>query len=116
MSNGTGADTKIDMGVTAMKVIPLYTNYSKIKSAIERIRKEPQMAQMSTMDILNAIQKQFDSRDVDIIQARDLKIRNTPGGRVVDLNYNDEREVFDGSGLFVLLKVKEEIPLTPKEK
>ena len=66
---------------------------------------------MSVPDIQNAIQKRFDIGYVENVQARDLKIRNDRGGRVIDLVYNDERELF--YKLFVVLKVSEAIPLNP---
>lgn len=99
------------MALIAMKVVPMYIQYFSIKSTIESIRKEPQLAQMSTQDIQNAIQKRFDIGYVDNITARDLKIRNENRGRVLDLEYQDERELF--YGLSILLKANESIPLNP---
>jgi len=99
------------MALIAMKVVPMYIQYFSIKSTIESIRKEPQLAQMSTQDIQNAIQKRFDIGYVDNITARDLKIRNENRGRVLDLEYQDERELF--YGLSIVLKVSESIPLNP---
>jgi Tfp pilus assembly major pilin PilA len=99
------------VALIAMKVVPMYIQYFSIKSTIESIRKEPQLAQMSTQDIQNAIQKRFDIGYVNNIQARDLKIRNERSGRVIDLIYQDERDLF--YGLYVLLKVNESISLTP---
>lgn len=95
----------------AMKVVPMYIQYYSIKSTVESIRKEPQLAQMSAQDIQNAIQKRFDIGYVDNISARDLKIRNERNGRVLDLVYEDERELF--YKMFVVLKVNEAIPLNP---
>lgn len=99
------------VALIAMKVVPMYIQYFSIKSTIESIRKEPQLAQMSAQDIQNAIQKRFDIGYVDNISARDLKIRNERNGRVIDLVYDDERDLF--YGLYVLLKVNESIPLAP---
>lgn len=99
------------MALIAMKVVPMYIQYFSIKSTIESIRKEPQLAQMSTQDIQNAIQKRFDIGYVDNITARDLKIRNENRGRVLDLEYQDERELF--YGLSIVLKANESIPLNP---
>ena len=99
------------VALIGMKVVPMYVQYFSIKSTIESIRKEPQVAQMSAQDIQTAIQKRFDIGYVDNIQARDLKIRNERNGRVIDLVYEDERDLF--YGLFVVLKVNESLPLTP---
>lgn len=97
--------------LVAMKVVPMYIQLYTVKSTIESIRKEPQVAQMSVTDIHNAIQKRFDIGYVDNITARDLKIRQDRGGRMLDLVYEDERELF--YGLHVVLKVNEAIPLNP---
>jgi len=99
------------VALIAMKVVPMYVQYFSIKSTIESIRKEPQVAQMSAQDIQNAIQKRFEIGYVDNIIARDLKIRNDRNGRVLDLVYQDERTLF--YGLSVVLKVNEAIPLNP---
>ena len=99
------------VALIGMKVVPMYIQYFSIKSTIENVRKEPLLAQMTTSDIQNAIQKRFDIGYVDNISARDLKIRNERSGRVLDLIYQDERSLF--YGLYVLLKVNESIPLTP---
>ena len=98
------------VALIAMKVIPMYIELYTIKSTIESIRKEPQLAQMSMQDIQNAIQRRFDIGYVERITARDLKIKDDPSGRgrVLELVYDDERELF--YGLFVLLKVNETIP------
>jgi hypothetical protein len=98
----------------AMKVVPMYINYYTIKSTIESIRKEPQLAQMSPANIQSSLSKRFDIGYVDTIKASDLKIKNDPSGqgRVLELVYEDERELF--YGLYVVLKVDETLPLTPK--
>ncbi|MCB1823124.1 MAG: DUF4845 domain-containing protein [Candidatus Competibacteraceae bacterium] len=100
------------VALIGMKVVPMYIQMFTVKSTIESIRKEPQLAQMSTTDIQNAIQKRFDIGYVENITAKDLKIRNERGSRVLDLVYQDERDLF--YGLSVVLKVNETIPLTPK--
>ena len=99
------------VALIAMKVVPMYIQYFTVKSTIESVRKEPQIAQMSPTDIQNAIQKRFDIGYVDNITARDLKIRNDRGGRVLDLVYQDKRALF--YGLSVVLEVNEAIPLNP---
>ncbi|MBE2294728.1 MAG: DUF4845 domain-containing protein [Phycisphaerales bacterium] len=99
------------VALIGMKVVPMYIQYFTVKSSIESIRKEPQLAQMSSTDIQTAIQKRFDIGYVNNITAKDLKIRNEQGGRVLNLVYQDERELF--YGLSVVLRKDEVIPLTP---
>ena len=77
--------TEINMGVTAKKVIPLYAKYSTIKSIIRSLIKEPRLEELNVQDIQNYIQKRFDISNIEDIQARDLKIRKSTTGRVLDL-------------------------------
>ena len=100
------------MALVAMKVVPMYIQLYTIKSTVESIRNEPQLAQMSATEIQNALQKRFEIGYVDKIRARDLKIANTPEGRVLNLAYIDEQALF--YGLYAVLKVDEVVPLTPK--
>ncbi len=99
------------VALIAMKVIPMYVQYFSIKSTIESVRKEPQLAQMTPQDIQAAIQKRFDIGYVENIKANQLRIRNDRNGRVIDLVYQEERALF--YGLYVLLKVNESLPLNP---
>ncbi|HNW78052.1 MAG TPA: DUF4845 domain-containing protein [Candidatus Competibacteraceae bacterium] len=99
------------VALIAMKVIPMYVQYFSIKSTIESVRKEPQLAQMTPQDIQAAIQKRFDIGYVENIRANQLRIRNDRNGRVIDLVYQEERPLF--YGLYVLLKVNESLPLNP---
>lgn len=99
------------VALIAMKVVPMYVQYFSIKSTIESIRKEPQLAQMSAQDIQKGIEKRFDIGYVNNVKAQDLKIKNEQGGRSIELVYNDERELF--YGLYVVLKVNEKIFLGP---
>lgn len=97
------------VALVAMRVIPMYVQYYSIKSTIETVRKES-VGDMSKEEIQRAIQKRFDIGYVTNVQAKDLNVRNDRQGKVLDLVYQDERELI--KGLFVVLKVKEVIPLS----
>jgi ABC-type lipoprotein release transport system permease subunit len=97
------------VALIAMQVIPMYIQYYSIKSTIESVRKES-VGDMPKEEIQRAIQKRFDIGYVNNVQAKDLNIRNDRSGKVLDLVYQDERELIQG--LYVVLKVKEVIPLS----
>ncbi len=99
------------VALIGMKVIPMYIQYYSIKSTIESVRKEPMLAQMTPTDIQKAIERRFTIGYVENVKASDLKIRNERNIRVLELKYDDERELF--YGLYVMLKVNEVIPLNP---
>lgn len=97
------------VALVAMRVIPMYVQYYSIKSTIETVRKES-VGDMAKEEIQRAIQKRFDIGYVTNVEAKDLNVRNDRQGKVLDLVYQDERELI--KGLFVVLKVKEVIPLS----
>ena len=97
------------VALVAMRVIPMYVQYYSIKSTIESVRKES-VGDMAKEEIQRAIQKRFDIGYVTNVEAKDLNVRNDRQGKVLDLVYQDERELI--KGLFVVLKVKEVIPLS----
>lgn len=96
------------LGITAMKILPMYTQFFSVKSTIESLRNE-NVSSMSTVEIQKALQKRFDTGYVENILAKDMKIRNERRGKVLDLDYRDERELF--YGLYIVLKHNEAIPL-----
>ena len=96
------------VAVVAMQVFPMYSSYLSIKSTIETVRKES-VAQMAVPEIQAAIQKRFDIGYVEVIKAKDIKIRNDRSGKVAELVYNDERELC--CMFYITLKVNETIPL-----
>lgn len=69
------------------------------------------LAQWTPTDIQKAIDRRFTIGYVENVKASDLKIRNERNIRVLELKYDDERELF--YGLYVMLKVNEVIPLNP---
>lgn len=96
------------VAVVAMQVIPMYSNYLSVKSTIEAVRKQP-VAQMAIPEIQNAMQKNFDIGYIEVIKAKDIKIRNDRSGKVAELIYNDERELC--CKFYITLKINETIPL-----
>lgn len=96
------------VALVAMRVIPMYVQYYSIKSTIETVRKES-VGDMAKEEIQRAIQRRFDIGYVTNVQAKDLNVRNDRQGKVLDLVYQDERELI--KGLYVVLKVNEAILL-----
>jgi Tfp pilus assembly protein PilE len=74
------------LAITAMKILPMYTQFFSVKSNIESLRNE-NVSSMSTVEIQKALQKRFDTGYVENILAKDMKIRNDRRGKVLDLDY-----------------------------
>ena len=96
------------VALVAMQVFPMYSTYFSVKSTIESVRKQP-VGQMAVPEIQATMQKNFDIGYVEIVKAKDIKIRNDRSGKVAELIYNDERELC--CKLYVTLKINETIPL-----
>jgi hypothetical protein len=54
----------------ALRVIPIYIDYFTVRSTLEGLRKDPEIARMTTFDIHKTIQKRFDIGYVDIVEAK----------------------------------------------
>ncbi len=126
-NNGSQSKTKVismlllivvsfsTIALISIKVLPMYIQYFSIKSTIESIRNEGQLAQMSIQDMNSAVQKRFDISFLNNQKSRTPDIRNdirNEGGKLICyLSYQDERNLF--YGLSIVLNMNEAIPLNP---
>jgi hypothetical protein len=76
----------------AMRVVPLYLNYMKVSSTLEKVRDELD-SNPGTTDIMirRAIEKHFDIEMVreDVFNSKDVIIRKDGGGYKVTASYED---------------------------
>ena len=74
------------------RVVPMYLDYFTVKSTLEALQSERGVAKMSKVEIQKSIQRRFDVGYVEVVTAKDVKIRLAKnGGRVVELVYEDRR-------------------------
>ncbi len=74
------------------RVVPMYLDYFTVKSTLEALQSEHGVAKMSKLDIQKSIQRRFDVGYVEVVTAKDVKIRLAKnGGRIVELVYEDRR-------------------------
>jgi hypothetical protein len=91
------------LGVVAalgLKLIPIYIEYAKVKSAVEAIG-----ADRSKNGSVTEIRKAFDSRanidDITSIKPQDLEITKEGGDVVISFAYRKEVPLAGGIGLYV---------------
>ncbi len=74
------------------RVVPMYLDYFTVKSTLNALQSERGVAKMSKVDIQRSIQRRFDVGYVEVVTAKDVKIRLAKnGGRIIELVYEDRR-------------------------
>ena len=66
--------------LAGMKLAPVYLEFAKIQSTLEKVRDEQQGGKPSIEQMRSAIQRRFDIEDVRVISAKDVKITRVEGG------------------------------------
>jgi hypothetical protein len=99
------------VALIALRVTPIYIDYFTVRSTLEGLRKEPEIARMTTFDIHKTIQKRFDIGYVDIVKAKQTKVLRQGNERYLELVYEDRRPVI--GNVDVVAKFNINIPLSP---
>jgi hypothetical protein len=72
----------------------MYLDYFSVQSTLESLTKQPEAGRMSKSDIQNSIQRRFDVDYIEVVKAKDVKIRPGRNGKVVQIVYEDRRPLF----------------------
>ena len=101
------------IGFTAlivMRIVPIYINYFSVWSTLEGLKKEPEIEKMSVFDIQQRIQRRFDISYVEIIDPKQVKIRQQGRDKIIELVYEDRRPLI--GNLDVVAKFNDAIVLS----
>jgi hypothetical protein len=98
------------VALIAMRIIPIYVSYFSVRSALEGLKKEPEVAQMGIFDIQQRIQKRFDISYVKVIDPKQVKIRQQGRDKILELVYEDRRPLI--ANLDVVAKFNDTIVLS----
>lgn len=79
--------------VVVIKVVPLYLANFKVKSVLNSMKDERDIATMPSAEIEKRIMSRLDINDVDI-KRDDLKIVRSPNKTVITLNYDARVHLF----------------------
>lgn len=75
-------------GIMAMRVVPPYIQYFTIKKMVEETMDQPDLQNVSDLEIRDKFSKQLSVNDVTVVTARDLLIERGPQGVVAKLSYS----------------------------
>ncbi len=81
------------VALLAMRIVPIYLDYNTLDSTIKSLQDDPGINSMSRVDATNALTRRFDIGYVDVIDAKDLKIREDRKNLVIELDYEDRRNI-----------------------
>lgn len=92
----------------AIKLVPAYMEFFSIKSSIESVAQETNSSS-SKSEIHRLVSGRFSVNSIDIIKAKDVKLKEITGGRALYVEYEDRIPLF--GNISALLEFKHEEPL-----
>lgn len=94
--------------IAGIKVIPMYIEGYKVRSALKSLNKEPNITSKSTAEIVRMLQKRFDVDDVEAVTKEDIVIKNDGGRLVIEIEYEDRRHFMSNLDVVASFKEKAE--------
>ena len=79
------------VALLAIRIVPIYVSYFTVKSALEGLAHDTAGRQMSPSEIYSTLQKRFDIGYANVVDARQVKIRQQGKERIISLTYEDRR-------------------------
>jgi len=95
-----------------IKSVTVYTNNFDIRSALTWAADQPELYSAPASEIQKRIQKRFDTGYVRNIKGRDVKIKRTKAGRLLEVKYEVRKPLFFN---IILLFDFDETALIPKK-
>jgi hypothetical protein len=78
----------------AMKLIPMYSEYSSISQALDGVIKEPNIETADQYTILDKISRHFETGYVYTIQPKDIKVKREINGITMTADYEVRKPLF----------------------
>ena len=92
------------MALLAMKIVPIYLDYSSIDGTLMTLKDDPTIATMSRSEITKSIQKRFDIGFIESLKAEQIKMTERGGELTLDLDYEDRRNIVANLDVIVHFK------------
>lgn len=99
------------IALMALRIVPIYVDYFTIRQALESLKKEPRIGQMSPEDIYRQIGKRFEISYISVLKPEQIKVRKQGNNQVLLLVYEDRRPLI--SNLEIVAKFNDTIVLSP---
>jgi hypothetical protein len=74
--------------LAGIKLVPVYMEYAKIESTLEKVRDEYEGQKPSIEQVRSAIERRFDIESVTALTARDIQITRIEGGFEMRATYD----------------------------
>jgi hypothetical protein len=79
--------------VTVFKLIPLYLNDYTVSKVLEDLGKDPEMAQLSAVQLWNKIDERLNINSVYNVQREHYKFEKKDGRKTVSINYEARKHL-----------------------
>jgi Domain of unknown function (DUF4845) len=85
----------------ALKIGPIYLDHSKVVSALDELKKTPDIEQQSEAEIRNSLSKRFDINYVNDVTQKDITITRHGGYLKVVIEYEVVRKIVGNLSVLV---------------
>lgn len=93
-----------------LKLLPPYIEHAKVKTALQNVAKQPNVANQSKAEITSALERRFDVDDVSRVNlAKDLTVAKSADGRAVTIRITYEVRVPLAYNISALLSFDETV-------
>lgn len=94
--------------LAGLRVIPMYIEGYKVRSALNSLNKEPNITRKSPAEIVRMLQRRFDVDDVKSVTKDDIVISRGDGRLLIEIEYEDRRHFMSNLDLVAVFKEKAE--------
>lgn len=98
------------VALIVIRIFPIYKAYFDVLTTLEALKKDPQINQMTAVDIHNTLEKRFSIGYVTVVQARQVKLRRQNNIWIAELVYEDRRPVIGNVDVVATFNIT--VPLT----
>lgn len=92
-----------------LKLLPIYLEYSKVKSVVTAVQKENQTAQQTPEQIRQTLMNRFYINEVRRLTGKEIKIKPVPAGTLVEVEWEVREPVLGNVDMVVYFNEKFEI-------
>lgn len=75
------------VAVMGMRIAPMYVEHFTVHSTLEGLKDDPDVKQMSPVEIRQGIERRFDINNITAVRKKDLKIRREKNTTIIEVAY-----------------------------
>lgn len=93
--------------IVVVKCLPLYLNQMKVAKAVSGVAADAELAAAEPPVIRDRLQRRWDVEDIILLRPKDIKIRRTESGRLLEYDYEARTKLF--YNIYVVIHFKDEV-------